>query len=216
MTVSAANFARSMLPPDTTATILPRPARPLSAAATAQPAAPSAMTRARSATRRIAWAASSSETTIEPASGRSSGHMLSSTDLPPAPSTNDAVQPSKNSGRPAASDAASGEAVSGSAAKICVLRPQRRRHRGDAGQQSAAAERRDDRVDVGQVFEDLQRDGAVPGDEAVVVERVHEEAASCAASRGRPRSASIRRSWRARSRRQAVRWRGSWCRAPCP
>ena len=40
----------SMLPPDTTATILPRPARPLNAAATAQAPAPSAMTYARSAT----------------------------------------------------------------------------------------------------------------------------------------------------------------------
>ena len=43
---------------------------------------------------------------------------MSSTDLPPAPSTKDAVHPSKNIGRPAASDAASGAAVSGSAAKM--------------------------------------------------------------------------------------------------
>jgi len=74
-----------MLPPETTATILPRPARPLIAAATAQPAAPSAMTRARSATSRMARATSSRETTIEPASVRSSGHIVSSTDFPPAP-----------------------------------------------------------------------------------------------------------------------------------
>ena len=49
--------------------------------------------------------------------------------------------------------------------------------RGDARQQSAAAERRDDGVDVGQVFEDLERDRAVAGDEPVVVERMDEVAA---------------------------------------
>ena len=105
-----------MLPPDTTATTLPVPARPLSAAATAQPAAPSAMRCARSATSVIAAATSSSDTTIDPDSPRSSGHIVGSTDLPPAPSTNDAVQSSKYTGRPAASDAASGAAVAGSAA----------------------------------------------------------------------------------------------------
>ena len=52
------------------------PARPLSAAAMAQPAAPSAMTCARSATSFIARATSSSETTIDPASGASSGHIV--------------------------------------------------------------------------------------------------------------------------------------------
>src|SRR5262249_58096246 len=97
---SDANFERSMLPPDTTATTLPAPARPPSAAAIAQPAAPSAITCVRSATSFIARAASSSETTIDPSSRRSSGHIVASTDLPPAPSTNDAVQPSKYTGSP--------------------------------------------------------------------------------------------------------------------
>src|SRR5438105_11162788 len=105
-----------MLPPDTTATTVPAPARPLSAAATAQPAAPSAITRARSATSFIARATSSSETTIDPETADSSGHIVASTDLPPAPSTNDADQSSKYTARPAASDAESGAAVSGSAA----------------------------------------------------------------------------------------------------
>jgi hypothetical protein len=114
--MSAANFARSMLPPETTATIFPEPARPLSAAAMAQPAAPSAITRARSAASFIARETWSSETTIDPESGASSGHIVVSTDLPPAPSTKDAVQLSKYRGRPAASDADSGAAVSGSAA----------------------------------------------------------------------------------------------------
>src|SRR5262249_19218504 len=102
-----------MFTPDTTATILPLPARPLSAAATAQPAAPSAMTRIRSATSVIARATSSSDTTIDPDRRDSSGHMVSRTDLPPAPSTNDALQLSKYFGRPAASDADNGAAVSG-------------------------------------------------------------------------------------------------------
>ena len=104
-----------MLPPETTATIFPEPARPLSAAAMAQPAAPSAITRARSATSFIALATSLNDTTIEPDSGASRGHIVVNTDLPPAPSTKDAFQSSKYSGRPAASDANSG-AVSGSAA----------------------------------------------------------------------------------------------------
>ena len=190
---SAANFARSMLPPETTATILPRPARPLSAAAIAQPAAPSAITRARSAASVIARATSSSETTIEPASCDSSGHIVGSTDLPPAPSTNDACQLSKYTGRPA------GE-----------RRRQRRRRfrfggvdaraglqfgdgRGDAGEQSAAAERRDDRVDVRQIFEDLESGRGVAGDESVVVERVDEMAGHPRSSRAIRPSASTRR-----------------------
>src|SRR5438309_8184148 len=102
-----------MLPPETTATILPAPARPLRAAAIAQPAAPSAITRARSAVNFIARATSSSGTTIDPESGASKGHIVGSTDLPPAPSTNEGVQFSKYIGRPAASEAESGAAVSG-------------------------------------------------------------------------------------------------------
>src|SRR6185503_6499873 len=101
---SAANLVRSMLPPETTATIFSRrppprvvdeAARPLSAAAMAQPAAPSAMTCTRSAASFIARATSSSETTIEPVTVPTSGHIVGRTDLPPAPSTNEALQLSK-------------------------------------------------------------------------------------------------------------------------
>src|SRR5262249_19072079 len=92
---SSANRGRSMFPPETTTTIFPRPARPLKAAATAQPAAPSEITCARSATCRIARATSSSETTMDPANEQRSGHIDSSTDLPPAPSTNVAFHDSK-------------------------------------------------------------------------------------------------------------------------
>ena len=66
---ASAKRERSMLPPDTTATTLPAPARPLSAAAIAQPPAPSAITCTRSAVSRMAAATSSSGTTIEPATG---------------------------------------------------------------------------------------------------------------------------------------------------
>ena len=106
-----------MLPPETTATTFPGPARPLSAAAMAQPAAPSAIDmrpfgcqfhRARDLVERDDHGSGERS--------RASGHIVVSTDLPPAPSTNDAVQLSKYIGRPAASDADSGAAVSGSAA----------------------------------------------------------------------------------------------------
>ncbi len=109
-----------MLPPETTATIRrwPREASAgETAAATAQAPAPSAMTRARSAVSRIACAASSSETTIDSSTwSRSSGHIESSTDLPPAPSTNDGVHSSKRLAWPRSIDRLSGAAVSGSAA----------------------------------------------------------------------------------------------------
>ena len=109
-----------MLLPETIATILPR-ARPESAATTAQPAAPSAITWQWSATNLMAAATSSSGTTMEPASNRdSSGHIVGSTDLPPAPSTNDACHASKEVARPFFSEASNGAAVSGSAAKTCT------------------------------------------------------------------------------------------------
>ena len=93
--VSDANVVKSMLPPETMATMRPR-ARPVSAAATAHAAAPSAITWQRSATMVMALATSVSGTTIDSSTTRdSSGHIVGSTDLPPAPSTNDACQPSK-------------------------------------------------------------------------------------------------------------------------
>ena len=67
----------------------PAPARPVRAPATAHAAAPSQITRARSATSRIALLISSSETTIDPDPRERSGHIVSRTDLTPAPSTNE-------------------------------------------------------------------------------------------------------------------------------
>src|SRR5262249_40776698 len=45
----------------------------------------------------------------------------------------------------------------------------------DAARETAATVRRDDRVDVGQVLEDLEGDRAVAGHDVVVAERMHEE-----------------------------------------
>ena len=59
---------------------------------------------------------------------------------------------------PAASEAASGAAVSGSAAKTCVPRlAARATAAAMPGEQTAAAERRDDRIDVRQILENLER-----------------------------------------------------------
>src|SRR5262249_29151462 len=66
--LSAQNRSRSMFPPDTRATTFPVPARPEAAAAIAQAAAPSTITRLRSAASLTARPASSSVTTSDPSS----------------------------------------------------------------------------------------------------------------------------------------------------
>jgi hypothetical protein len=62
--IRAQNFFRSTFPPETIATIGPWPAFPVNAAASASAPAPSAMTRAFSASSRIAFFVSSRLTTI--------------------------------------------------------------------------------------------------------------------------------------------------------
>jgi len=85
-----ASVSRLMLPPETTHTIVPVPARPLSAAAGASAPAPSAMTRTRSASVRTAAATSATGMArASSTSGATSGHMLSSTRRLPEPSTNE-------------------------------------------------------------------------------------------------------------------------------
>jgi hypothetical protein len=80
-----------MLPPETTHTTFPVPARPLSAAAGASAPAPSAITRTRSASVRTAAATSATGMArASSTSGATSGHMLSSTRRLPEPSTNEA------------------------------------------------------------------------------------------------------------------------------
>ena len=63
----------------------------------------------------------------------------------------------------------------------------------DAGEQPAAADRRDDRVDVGQVLEDLEPRRAVAADEVVVVERMDEVARHAIGARASRPCASTRR-----------------------
>lgn len=121
MLISSENFCRSMFPPETIATIGPRPALPVRAAASGRAPAPSEMTRDFSAISRIARRVSSRVTTIEPSmSGFMRSHMRGKTLCPPAPSTNDAFQSLKACGDPAASDSATGAAVSGSAPQILM------------------------------------------------------------------------------------------------
>src|ERR1700683_359188 len=109
------NLAISMLPPETTATIGPAPALPGSAAASDNDPAPSAMTRAFSASMRIASLVCSRLTTIAPSTtGFSRSHMRGKRLWPPAPSTNEAFQSLNTCGDPIENDKAVGAAVSGS------------------------------------------------------------------------------------------------------
>src|SRR2546430_9580786 len=101
-----------MLPPETTATIGPLPALPLSAAATDNAPAPSAITRLFSASNRIARLVSSKLTTIEPsATVRIRSHIRGKIFLPPAPSTTDCLHPVKASGDGFANDNAPGAEI---------------------------------------------------------------------------------------------------------
>ena len=141
----------------------------------------------------MAAATSSSETTIEPSRPRRSGHIVSSTDLPPAPSTNEARQLLKATGRPAASDALSGAAVSGSAAYTRAFGLMRAHAGGDARQQAAAADRGHDGIHVRQILHDFQPRRRVARDEPIVVERMDEVAASSDPIRAVRPCASTRR-----------------------
>src|SRR2546422_10229748 len=113
--INSENFSRSILPPETMATIGPGPALPVSAAARPSAPAPSAMTRAFSAIRRIARFTSSRVTTMEPSTtGCMRCHIRGNTLLPPAPSTNVAFQSGNTCAEPLAKESAAGAAVSGS------------------------------------------------------------------------------------------------------
>ena len=106
----------SMLPPDTTHTILDPETLPANAAARAAAPAPSATTRFLSMSSRMAAATSSKSTTSDPArSWRTSGHISSSTLPEPIPSTKLGVY-SISVGSPADQAAASAADVATSAA----------------------------------------------------------------------------------------------------
>ena len=109
---------------------------------------------------------------------------MSRTDLPPAPSTNEAFQPIERHG------AAGLERGGQRRRRVRLGGEDARRRPGcadrgrDPGKQSAAAERRHDGVDVGEILEDLEPDRAVARDEPVVVERMHEGAGQARSWRG--------------------------------
>ena len=187
-----------MLPPETTATILPVPARPLSAAAMAQAAGAfgddvhalggrcASPRRSRRATRRSSRRRASC----------SSGHIVGSTDLPPAPSTNDGCPAVEVAGL--AARAATSRAAPRSRARR--QRPARRasarasrepmpasRPPPPSGATTASTSGRSSRISRPAV--------RVAGNEVVVVERMHEVAAHAVGARATRPSASTRRRW---------------------
>ena len=172
---SSAKRARSMLPPETTATTLPRPARPLRAAAMAHPAAPSATTCTRSAAWRIAAVTSSSDITSDPSTRRAAAATCSA-----APTCRRRRRRTTRSSR-RSSWARRGPAT-WPAARPSRARRRRRRTPGFSARitEPTPASRPpppsgvDHRIDLGQILEDLEAGGGVAGDEVVVVEGVHE------------------------------------------
>ena len=73
-------------------------------------------------------------------------------------------------------------APAGSTPTILTSRPRQLDRRGDAGDQSAAADRHEHRRDVRALLEDLEPGGALAGDDPRVIERRHHREAACAAS----------------------------------
>ena len=145
------------------------------AAATAQAAAPSAITCTRSATSFIA-----ARDVVEPDDDRvrDAGHAEAATSSR-APSgrlrrrRTTASTPRNGSPGPRRATPRAARPFGLGRVDPCFgpQRPQPDRY---PGEQPAAAQRRDNGIDVRQIFEDLQRDRAVSADEVVVVERVHE------------------------------------------
>src|SRR5207247_8976531 len=107
--------------PETTATIGPFPALPLSAAASGSAPAPSEIIRAFSASSRIAFLVSLRVTTKQPSTtGCTRSHMRGNMLWPPAPSTQEGFQVGNTCGGPFANESAAGAAVSGATPKIFV------------------------------------------------------------------------------------------------
>ncbi len=164
----------SMLPPETTQTILPRPARPASAAATPQAPAPSAMTRARSATSRNAAQISSSVETSEPArSPCARASIWGNTERLPIPSTN-VARCSTVHGRPSRKGRRQGSARLCLGGVDAARRRQGAKGGTDAAGKSAASPRNHHGCDVRQVLEDFEANGPVAGHHLKVIEGMDE------------------------------------------
>ena len=151
----------SMFPPETMQTTLPVPARPASAAAVASAPAPSAITRTRSAIRRIA-AAALVERDGEGAVDQRSGVLPDAGDQRAAAGAVDerahVVDLDRSAGRERRRHGRAGLGLDGIEAHVGSLRLDGAR---DPGEQAAAAVRHDHRVEIGQVLEQLEPDRAV-------------------------------------------------------
>ena len=165
-----------MLPPETMQTISRLATRPDEAAASASAPAPSAITRARSASRRIAAAASSSddrERAVE--QRRASSHIFGST--PGAGSVDERGRVLDRLARLARRERGSHRRAGLRLDRVDLrLGPQRRERAGDPGEETAAAPRDEHRVGIGKLLEDLEADRAVAGHHPLVLDGVHEEA----------------------------------------
>ena len=128
------------------------------------------------------------------ATSRAAATSSASTDLPPAPSTNDGCHASKRLALPGPERRRKRRRGFRFGGVDPRLRPRATCRDADAGEQPAAAERRDDGVDVRQILEDLEPGRAVAADEVVVVERMDEVAGHPIASRAPRPCASTRRS----------------------
>ena len=153
-------------------TIGPFPAFPLNAAASGNAPAPSEMTRAFSAINRIAFLVSSRLTTNEPSTtGFIRSHMRGNTLWPPAPSTNDLSHSLNSCRRPRREGKRKRRGRLRFHAPNFDLRSKRLDRAAHAGDESAAADARDDRDGVGRVFQNLEAHRPMAGDEIVIVER---------------------------------------------
>src|SRR6185503_4159294 len=68
----------------------------------------------------------------------------------------------------------------GLAADHAHRRRQRLERHGDAADEPAAADGDDDRVELAELLAELERDGALPGDDLGILERMHQERAAVA------------------------------------
>src|SRR5436190_4912004 len=162
-----------MFPPETTQTIFPVRR---SAAATGAAPAPSATTRLRSTSSRIAAATSSRPTTSEPSrTSRASANISGKTVGAPIPSTKLGSW-STSTGSPAASEAASGGAVSDLAGIDLAARRERAQRGRDPAAEASASVRDQDGAGAREVLRDLEPDRPVPGHDRRVAEWVNEEA----------------------------------------
>ena len=165
-----------MFPPETTHTTLPVPAAPERATASGVAPAPSATTRARPASSRTA-VLDLLELGDERAGQelpRQLEHLRE--DLRRADPVDEARRVLDLDGSTSFERGSERSGRRHFGREDLAGRRDRAQRRGDSAREPASAVGRDDRVDVGQVLDDLEPDRAVPGHDRVVAEGVHVEA----------------------------------------